>query len=762
MSNCDAGDTLMENRPVLPIVGVLLILATAAPASAQVLEEILVTAQKREQSMQDVGIAITAISGEQMEALGYTNAQQVTAMAPGVSTVQPNGEANYAIAIRGVANSDFTTNVESPVALYLDEVYISQMSGAGFMLFDMERVEILKGPQGTLYGRNATGGLAHYLTRKPTQEFEGYGRLIIGDYEQIKFDGAIGGGFGDKVSARLSVAHHQNDGYVTNVFPGAPSGKLNNADDQAWRLQLLFEPTDALSILLNYRGSTQDIRTGFFEHVTTTAGGDLQPATFNPVLGYDEVDDNTDPYRGSFDRAGFNELDTEGFSATVNWDINESMTLTSISDYSTVERVYMEDSDASPARVFNFFLTTDSEQLSQELRLSGETDRTRWVVGAYYLDLDISDSNGIVTDAFIEADPADGGFGIPTPFDAGVYNPYRSELESTSVFAQLEFDFSDQFRGIIGARYINDQRDYLFNAFVADFPAFEEKDYLAGLVEIVNITDLFGVGTAYVGERDDSDAAYRAQLDFIPNEDSLYYASFNRGVKSGGFNAVIFPFTDPTLNYDDETLSYDPEKLDAIEIGFKKTFADGRIRFNGAAYYYDYKDYQAFEIIGVDTLTRNADAESIGFELDLQGSPTDSFDFILGVAYNDIDVTLADGTKTTSVQSPEWMYNALARYEWQLGSGSIALQGDVSYRDEHYFSLAGIEAVREDGYGIGNVFLTYASEDRDWEISAFVKNVTDEEYLVQTFELGLFLGMTEQYFGRPRWWGISGRFAWGE
>lgn len=137
---------------------------------AQILDEITVTAQKREQSVQDVGIAMSAFSGEQMEQLGFANAQQVTAMAPGVSTIQPNGEANYAIAIRGVASSDFTTNVESPVALYLDEVYISQMSGAGFQLYDMERVEILRGPQGTLFGRNATGGLAHFISNKPSQD----------------------------------------------------------------------------------------------------------------------------------------------------------------------------------------------------------------------------------------------------------------------------------------------------------------------------------------------------------------------------------------------------------------------------------------------------------------------------------------------------------------------------------------------------------------------------------------------------------------
>ena len=149
-------------------------IALSTTTGAQVLEEVIVTAQKREQQAQDVGIAITAFTGDQLDALGFVNAQQVSAMAPGVSTVQPNGPSNYAIAIRGVAQNDFISNQESPVSVYIDDVYLSQMSAAGFMLFDMARVEILRGPQGTLYGRNATGGLVHYITRKPSDEISGY------------------------------------------------------------------------------------------------------------------------------------------------------------------------------------------------------------------------------------------------------------------------------------------------------------------------------------------------------------------------------------------------------------------------------------------------------------------------------------------------------------------------------------------------------------------------------------------------------------
>ena len=238
-------------------------------AATTIMEEIVVTATKRSENVQDVGIAITALTGDQMEALGFTSAQQVTTMAPGVSTVQPNGEANYSIAMRGVANSDFTTNVESPVAVYVDEVYISQMSGTGFMLFDMERVELLRGPQGTLFGRNATGGLVHFLTVKPGQESDGYAKVTIGEYSQIKAEGAVGGALGDNASARLSLSYHNNDGYVDNRL----GGKLNNADDFAGRFQVLFNPNDDVEVLLNARYATQDIDTGFFEYVFLSAPG---------------------------------------------------------------------------------------------------------------------------------------------------------------------------------------------------------------------------------------------------------------------------------------------------------------------------------------------------------------------------------------------------------------------------------------------------------------------------------------------------------
>ena len=716
----------------------------AASAGAAVLEEVVVTAQKREQSIQDVGIAITAFTGDQLEQLGWTNAQQVTAMAPGVTTIQPNGEANYAVAIRGVANSDFTTNVESPVALYVDEVYISQMSGAGFLLYDMDRVEILRGPQGTLFGRNATGGLVHYITKKPSEELDGYIMGTVGDYDQYKVEGAVGGG-NDLVSVRFSGAYNEADGYINNRYPN--SDKLNNANDKSYRAQLLFTPNEDIDLLLNVRHGQQNIDTGFFKYVSSVEPGKLTPGVPNPVL--DGYTDNTgDVYSGEYNDPGYNELETDGYTATLNWQFS-GMTLTSITDYSTTKRKYIEDSDASPLSFFNFFLNTDAEQTSQEFRLSGDTDKFNWVTGVYYLGLDLDDSNGVISDPFFGPVPTAGAEG-------GIQNPYTSNLDSYSIFGEIDYNLSDTMQLVLGARYIEDEKDFKYTSSVVEFINPDQRDFDAKN----NVVDLAELAS-YKGSRKDGEWSGRVVLNWDLNQDWMVYGSWNRGVRGGGYNAPIFPLS-PPLDYDDATMTYDPEILYSYEIGFKSTIMDGLARFNGAMYYYDYQDYQAFYITGVDTITFNTDATSTGAELELQASPIEGMDLLLGASYNDIDVDLPGGD-VPSVVSPEWNLNAMVRYEWPLFGGYVAAQADAVYIDTVYFALTGLETVKQDGYTVANVSLSYTTEDRKWMARAFVDNVGDKEYLVQTFDLSStdVLGMTEQYYGRPQWWGVSVQYNFG-
>lgn len=739
---------------------------------AAVLEEVVVTAQKREQSVQDVGISVSAFTGEQLQALGYTNAQQVTALAAGVSTVQPNGEANYSIAIRGSASSDFTSNNESPVAVYVDDVYISQMSGAGFMLFDMERVEILRGPQGTLFGRNATGGLAHYITVKPTQEFGGYGQFTVGEYDQVKFEGAVGGGLTDTVSGRVSVSTHHNSGYADNRFLNQD---LNDANDWAGRVQLLFEPNEDVSFLLNARYSLQQIRTGFFEHQPAAVPGQLTPnGVPNPTLGYFDPDLGNDVFAGDYDREGFNDNETYGFTGTLNWQ-TDNFEIVSITDYSSVTRDYIEDSDASPVPFFNFYLNTDAEQFSQELRISGETDRLQWVTGFYYLNIDIADANGGESTVFHDAFACDatcsnaGTFinpGEPAPFTfggaRGLDSPYTIDTESWSLFGQLEYAFNEQWSGIVGFRWIEEDKDYSYRNNGVRF--IDGQRHRNGNP---NITVPF---IAFDTSVSDSLWSAKVELDWRPTDDLLLFGSWNRGTKASGFNAPFIPLVTvltgaATL---EELIPYDPEELDAFEVGFKWSFADGLARLNGSVYYYDYSDYQAFNLVVLDAITTNRDAEMWGIDMELQASPMEGLDLLLGMAYNDAEIDL-DGRTSRPVQSPKWNISGLVRYSWPMFGGTVAIQADADYRSKQLFSLTGLPTVEQDGYAVANARLSYRTQDDKWEAALFVNNLFDNEYRVQQFDLsGDFfdpvnpgvMGLVEEYYGRPRWIGgsVSYRF----
>ena len=738
-------------------VGVLACaLAIVLPANAAVLEEILVTAQKREQNVQDVGISISAITGEQLRELGFSNAQQVTALAAGVVTAQTNGEANYSTSIRGAVSSDFSANNESPVAIYLDEAYISQMSGAGFMLFDMDRVEILRGAQGTLFGRNATGGLVHYVTRKPEQETSGYAKATVGEYSQFRFEGAVGGGISDTVAARLSVATHHNKGYVTNRL--TPGKKLNNADDWAVRGQLLFTPSEDLDILLNVRGSGQDIRTGFFEFKSANVFGQYTPGEPSITLEYEDTDN--DPFAGDYDADGYNDAETLAASATVKWSL-PNFTVTSITDFQSVERDYLEDSDASPVPWATLALSTDADQFSQELRLEGDTDRLKWVAGLYYLDIDIADANGgqfnIFADIFADIL---GLFALYTPeelataylpgHERGVDNPYTIDTRSFSAFGQVEYEFNEQWTGIVGLRWIDEDKDFTYaNNLVRFTPGSTQFNGNPNIIGTLLTQDLSSA---------DSLVAARAQVDFRPDENLLLYASYNHGVRAGGYNVPFFPLADSS----EKNFNYRPEEVDVLEGGFKWTLADGAARLNGAVFRNDYKDYQAFDVVVIDAITTNRDAEMWGFELELLATPAAGLDLLLGVGYNDAEVLLGGGRKSRPVMSPELNLSGLVRYEWPAFGGSIAIHGDFTYLSSQLYGLTGSGVLEEDGYVVANTSIRYAPEGNRWELAVFANNVFDKKYRVQKFDLSgnLFVGdgiagMVEEYYGRPRWVGAS-------
>lgn len=777
------------NNPFKPCL-LAAVIALGNQATAAVLEEVVVTAQKREQSLQDVGIAVTAFTGDQLKQLGYTNAQQVTAMSPGVTTIQPNGPSSFFVSVRGVGQNDFSgDHQESPVAIYVDEAYVSAASGAGFQLFDIERTEVLRGPQGTLFGRNATGGLVHYVTRKPTEEFEAYAEATVGRFDQVKFEGAVSGPLSDTVAGRFSFVKNEHDGYVKNTI-----GKdLNNGDDWAVRGQLLFNLGEDAEWLVSARAAEQDIDSGFFEHSSARAnpatglgeafnGTDLVGSTGSTATSWQEPDNGV--HKGSYDFIGHNKIESWGVTSNLQWSF-EHFDLVAITDFWHLEKDYIEDSDASPADFFNFYLTSDLDQFSQEIRLSGETDGMRWVAGAFYLDIEGDFGNGGYAENFFAA-----ALGVPlSGTGAGLSNPFDTETQSYALFGQVEFDLSDDFTLIAGLRWSQEEKTANYNSSLVSFDSPENLNILDN--------DPLGLGGTYFsfnkhgatsGGVDVSGGAFQSdwaeidkdlitaklELDWRVGEDTLVYASYNRGIKAGGFNAPLDSTDlidgDPS-NGGPEEMKFDEEVLNAYEIGFKTTLFDGLARLNGAAYYYDYNDYQAFRLEGLTQYVFNTDAEVKGWELELQTTPLEGLDVMLGVGY--IDNTVEDAYQLprgelidrTAVLTPEWNVNGLVRYEWPALAGTLAVQADFTYMDDHYFQLKNSPVGLEDAYTITNARVSYTSADDTWVLAGFVNNLSDREYRSMVFDLagtpaeGGF-GMAENYYGAPRWWGVSFTYNW--
>ena len=743
----------------------LVITLAAAPVPAQVLEEVVVTAQKREQNIQDVGISITAFTGDQLKQMGVANSRDVAAITPGVENARTNGGYTSSFSIRGLTQADFGLSQEAPVALYVDEVYQSTQGMGDFLLFDVDRVEVLRGPQGTLFGRNATGGLVHFVTRKPSQQTEVYGELTFGSYNQVRFEGAAGGGLSETLSARASVSVNFHDDIVENrVGPDA-----YDADEQAGRIMFSFEPNDDLSILVNVHGGQMDNDNGWYDILPAKPTG--FQGTGVPIapdedffgtcagcdaFGFREPDD--DPYTVSHDVDIYHKSETYGVTGKVTWNLGNRMIVTSITDYTDWNNEYTEDSDGSDIQIFDefgnggeifhFFGENEVDQFSQELRLSGETERTRWVTGFYYLKIDGDYEQGGTFPGFFAAI----GFG-------GVnaqQTEYTLETESWSVFGQLEYDLSENFTVIGGLRYIDESKE---QDYISDFKTGRDGFIIPfGLTSPNLIT--------FNGSQEEGLWSAKAELDWNVSEDILAFVSFNRGIKAGGFNAPLDPsgaveFIDP-FTFDpapdaDTAFRYDEEILNAYEIGIKSTLMNGLARFNLSGFYYDYNDYQAFNLVGLTSFLQNTDAEIKGFEAELFASPVKGLDIVLGASFLDQeakDVRLGTAVVDRDIpNSPEWSVVGMARYEWPAFGGMMALQGDFNYRSSQNFSLSNAEVTENEGYALGNARLSYRTSDERWGLAVFVKNISDKAYNLTIFDLAGFNGTYENVRGLPRWVG---------
>ena len=764
----------------------------------RILAPVTVTAQKREQNLQDVGISVSAYSGAQLEALGFDNTTEITEQIPALQLNAWSPKLTI-FNLRGVSQNNFTDNLEAPVAVYMDNAYMGSINGISGQLFDTERVEVLRGPQGTLFGRNATGGLIHYLSRgAEEEETNGYALATIGDLGRTEVEGAVGGKLSETARLRVAGRYAKADGYIKStdlVVDSSTTHKASGQDiggENGWairaNLQTDFSEQFTGSFWLKFSDDS-DVPTGGYVFANCTYDN----------VGYCDVDDAglgkgsngvikaangspASPYENFSGDEGFLNREVSIYQAELNYSLDNDMQLTWITNITNLKQDYYEDGDGFHALVINFGNAIDYSQLSQEIRLSGSDDKMNWQTGIYYLSMDL---DGSITTVGAPVAGAATAAGL-SDHEARIEQLYVLESKNTSLFGQIEYDVSDTVTLIGGLRLSQDDKtiDYASTLFAKQTRAattYQQRPQ--------GSDEMFAERIPGVNEIGYSDWAGRFGVDIEVNERTLVYLSYNRGIKGGNWTLS----SDVTA----ENFRHDEEVLNSFEVGTKTTSADGTLRFNGTLFVYDYKDYQAFALTGGTPQVTNSDATASGGEMELFWNPTSQFNMILGATLQSSEVdevagpaeqvagafvpsppatalngqcTLAASRATYTCDYPQdtvkgvelpnapaFSFNYLFRYDFDAWDGNIALQADgVFYDDQHLEVTNGKSSIQE-AYNLTNISATWANDD-GIEVKFYIKNVLDTEYALYSLNLGI-LGTT-QFYGPPMTYGLSFRKRW--
>ena len=753
-----------------------LLLAAAGIASAEetgesggVIEEILVTAQKRAQSIQDVHVSMNAFTEEDLQDLGWTDITQVGNQSPNLDIKYVWGNSMPVFTIRGVGMNSFQASDTPSVGLFIDEVFQTSMAVMGAHLFDIERVEVIKGPQGDVFGRNTNGGAVSYFTRKPSREADGYVRASYGRWERSEVQAAVGGPLGENLSGRISLMSiQQGEGWVYNRTTGNDVGEV---DILSARAQLLWEPSDSLSVNFKLFGSRDRSQPIYFQHVGYREKGNtgqlcqaylegrLDPNTCVSFDGYSDTDG--DPYAGDYtnDLSTFiNEDETLkndnlGGTLTIEKDFG-NISLLSVSSYQVYDRWQPKESDGTPSLYVDFLFTSEIWAFSQELRLTSNYDGPfNWIVGANYGRDEVAELPGRI--GYVE-DYLNGW---------RIDLTYEQDRENLAAYGQFSVDFGEQWRLSAGGRVLKD--DVTFQQSVSLYIPPSGPVILSNMLPRTIVAP-DGSIEELDGKLDDTAFTWRVALDFIPNDNIMIYGSVASGYKPGGFNGG---FNLNPLQY----LPFYEEEVTAIELGLKSILANGRAMFNAAAFTYDYDGLQAatarvYNRVVFTSLDNLEEADVKGFEADIHLRPVDSLDIKLGVSVldtkNNDPRPNFDGARGVSPRklpnSPEQTFNAAVTYTIPLtNGGSLRLFGDYYYQGDHFKEAVNIVPLKINQEQL-NARITYVSPNGDWDIGAWAKNITDETWVADTLTDPVALGWGVWVYGAPRSFGVTANWRWGQ
>lgn len=723
------------------------------------IEKIIVTAQKRVQSIQEVPVSITAFSGETIEKMGLNTSSDLAEKTPNLTIGQPTGEGGVvAIVMRGVGLSDFAPNNQAPIGLYVDGVVAGNSNAQITTMFDVDRVEVLRGPQGTLYGRNTTGGAINVISNKPWDETEGKIKLSMGSYGMQKIEGMINLSLTDNLFTRLSVVDYNLDGYMKNTATNNKIAKSNTA----FRWLTQWQVNDEWSVLFNIHGNDND------------SDADLYSAS-----------DAIDFYEGPSEFDPKISTKTFGGSITVDGEITDKITLTSITAFDELEKHQQEDSDLLPLDFITAEYNPETESFTQELRLNGQYEKGHWILGLFYGQdkIDYHQSSRLYGDAEYIFETDFDGNGQLEPYSVNQLPGFfwnfnnKQELKSAAIFGQIDHKLQDNLELSIGLRYSQEEVNLASDADLTGIGLVLPPEVGGFGLPIELVPELFlpgyyaAVGTNpdvdenghYYNEIDDSNVSGKIGLNWNTSDDVMLFASYSRGFKGGGLNGN-FIFNPDALS------EFGAETVNSFEVGIKSDLLNNDLRFNASAFVYDYQDAQIFNnspdpSFGLPAQrVINADTSIVGFEAEINWLATDalSIQASLGYVDSEYDESPVDpvlGTleiKGNQLQNaPKYSASIIANYYWETEVGEVNAMFDMSYNDKTYFSPLEDDAVAMDSYVISNARLTWNSNDETWGIAAWVKNIADKEVRTYAYDLRNDFGFLEYMRGAPRMVGID-------
>ncbi|MFJ4374010.1 TonB-dependent receptor [Pseudomonas japonica] len=694
---------------------------TAVEQPGPTLAAVTVTAQRHEESAQDIGLAVTALSGEALQEKGVTNVNQLQNYVPNLDIAPQYGSGNPLFRIRGVGLKDYGSNNTSTVGVYLDQVALPYPIQTQGQLFDLERVEVLRGPQGTLYGRNSTAGAINFITNKPTRELHGGLTSNYGSYGAGSVEGFISGPFSDTLRGRLAFITEQGGAWQDSRDTGQ---SLGDKDSTALRGQLDWDASDSINFNLSVHGGKDqsDSRGSYlYQGLKPNASYGSRYATIAPESNGKQT--GWGLTRGFANLTGLSlkdkphrDNDNTGVALTGTFDLDDHLSITSITSSDHFRRREYIDWDASLIPQSDEYFDSQVEVFSQELRLaSHDNERFNWQTGLYF-------AKDRLDEEFYSDFSANLGY--------GTYTAYQQRSQTWGVFAQGDYRLSDDLKLIVGLRQEREQR--------------ELNDFSTRRILVNNGAYSLGASTFPAADSDlDSDStSWKLGLEYRLTPSTLLYSTVSRGIKSGGFTAY-------NSSYVEQIAPVKPEKLLAYEVGFKSDLSD-TLRLNAAAFYYDYRDQQyqsqvwiSQQVGNVGRLVNIPKSKIYGYELELQWQPlpgltlgqyfgtkkgkyldyqglNSSATRAVGFAYP----VYTDFSGSSLSNFPETSYGGQVEYAWEIPGFILSAQSDYSYHD----SIAGSSGTTTEAYWLANARLGLTPVGGNWSVALWARNLFDKKY----------------------------------